>query len=261
MEKKQIDDLLAKYNEGLADPAEVKSIEQLIEAGEVYLTQLRELDFFDKQLQKMESPAPSMNLNDRFYAALAREKKLLMSQPSFTFSFPSWNVLFPKLALGAFLILVGFAAGYFIQSPSENKEVSQLTQEVSDLREMMMLSLLEKESATQRLKAVSLTSEMNQASEPVTNALFATLNQDENVNVRLAALDALKSYSKDSKVRARLIESISIQDSPLVQMALAELMVSLQEKKSVDALKRVLQSDKTPKEVKSKISESIEVLI
>jgi DNA polymerase III delta subunit len=77
----------------------------------------------------------------------------------------------------------------------------------------------------------------------------------------LATLDVLKLYSKDSKVRAKLIESITIQESPLVQMALAELMVSIQEKKSVDALNRVLQRDDTPKEVKSKIAESIEVLI
>jgi hypothetical protein len=77
----------------------------------------------------------------------------------------------------------------------------------------------------------------------------------------LAALDALKVYSRDSLVRSKLIESIAIQDSPLVQIALAELMVSIQEKKSVNALKQLLQSDKTAKEVKTKISESIEVLI
>jgi len=261
MEKKQIDELLAKYNEGLADPAEIKLIEQLIESGEVELTQLRELAYLDNQVQKMESPAPSMRLDEQFYATLASEKRKLKGQSSFTFSLPSWNVLFPKLAMGAMLMLIGFSAGHFIQSPSEELQVSQLTEEVSELKEMMMLSLLEKESATQRLKAVSLTSEMDQVSDKVTNALFTALNQDENVNVRLAALDALKSYSKESKVRAKLIESIMIQDSPLVQMALAELMVSIQEKKSVNALKQILQNDKTTKEVKSKISESIEVLI
>jgi len=125
----------------------------------------------------------------------------------------------------------------------------------------MMLTLLEKESAAQRLKAVGLTTEMNQVSDKVTNALFTTLNQDENVNVRLAALDVLKGYVKESSVRSRLIESIKVQDSPLVQVALAELMVSIQEKKSVEALKHLLRSDKTPAEVKTKISESIEVLI
>lgn len=259
MEKKQQEDLISKYNEGLADPSEIKLIEQLIEAGEADLTQLRELTDLDMQIYKIESVSPSIHLDDHFYAALAEEKKKLKRYTPFEFS--SWSTLFPRLAFGAVLILVGFSAGYFVQLPAENKEVSQLTKEVSELKEMMMLSLLEKESATQRLKAVSLTSEMDQVSARVTNALFATLNQDENVNVRLAALDALKAYAKDSTVRSKLIESIAVQDSPLVQIALAELMVSIQEKKSVNALKQVLQNDKTAKEVKTKISESIEVLI
>ncbi len=259
MEKKQIDELIAKYNEGVADPAEIKLMEQLIEAGEMDLMQLRELAGLDEQIRKMESPVPSIQLDDQFYAALAKEKKALKSKTSF--SMPDWNFLFPRLALATVLILIGFSAGYFVQSPSKKNEVSRLTEEVSELKEMVMLTLLEKESATQRLKAVSLTSEMEGASEKVTNALFAALNKDENVNVRLAALDALKAYSKEGGVRTKLIESIVVQDSPLVQMALAELMVSIQEKKSVGALRQLLQSEKTAKEVKSKISESIEVLI
>jgi hypothetical protein len=151
--------------------------------------------------------------------------------------------------------------GYLLQSNSGKQEVTQLTEQVSELKEMMMLSLLEKESASQRLKAVSLTSEMDQVSDKVTEALFTTLNSDENVNVRLAALEALKSYVKNSKVRSGLIAAISKQDSPLVQVSLAELMVAIQEKKSVGALKQLLENENTPKEVRTKISESIEVLI
>jgi hypothetical protein len=258
MEKKQREELISKYNEGLADPSEIKLIEQLIESGEIDLTQLRELADLDNQIHKMESGAPSLKLDDQFYMALANEKKKQKGSLSFTFS---WGLFYPRLAFAAVLIFIGFSAGYFVQLPSENREVNQLTREVSELKEMMLLSLLEKESAAQRLKAVSLTSEMDQVSNKVTDALFATLNQDENVNVRLSALDALKVYSRDSLVRTKLIESIAIQDSPLVQIALAELMVTIQEKKSVDALKQVLQSDKTAKEVKTKISKSIEVLI
>jgi hypothetical protein len=54
MERKQIDELVAKYNEGLADPAEIKLIEKLIAAGEVDLTSLHELAGLDEQIQKME---------------------------------------------------------------------------------------------------------------------------------------------------------------------------------------------------------------
>ncbi|HMI65495.1 MAG TPA: HEAT repeat domain-containing protein, partial [Cyclobacteriaceae bacterium] len=136
-----------------------------------------------------------------------------------------------------------------------------LTREVGDLKEMVMLSLLEKESATDRLRAVSLTSDMNQVSQKVTSALFKTLNEDDNVNVRLAALEVLKSYVRDGRVREELVRSISKQDSPMVQVELAGLMVAMQEKKSVKELRRILENEKTPKEVKSKIEESIRVLI
>lgn len=258
MEKKQIDELIEKYNEGLADPSEVHMLEHLIESGIVDLTQLRELQLLDKQFQSLATPTPSLRLDDQFYAALAREKR---DSTTGSISFPSWSTLFPRLAVAAVLMVVGFSAGYFLQSPHQQAEVSQLTNEVSQLKEMIMLSLLEKESASQRLKAVSLTSDMTQASEKVTDALLVTLNQDENVNVRLAALEALTPYVKQSEVRARLIESIQVQDSPLVQVALAELMVAIQEKKSVDAFRQLLERESTPKEVKTKISESIKILI
>lgn len=258
MEKQRVDELIAKYNEGLADPSEVRLIEQLIETGEIELTQLRELAILEKQILEMEPVSPSISLDDKFYAMLAQEKKQTKKETTFSID---WSFLFPRMAFGAVLILIGFSVGYFIYSPAEKGEVSQLTQEVSELKEMMMLSLLEKESATQRLKAVSLTSEMTNVSDKVAEALFTTLDNDENVNVRLAALEALKPYVKDSKVRTRIIASIASQDSPLVQVALAEFMVAIQEKKSVDALKQLLESDKTPKEVKTKISESIKVLI
>ena len=70
-----------------------------------------------------------------------------------------------------------------------DQQIDALSQQVTELQEMMMLSMLEKGSATERLKAVGLTREMDEASKKVTNALIETLNHDENVNVRLAALD------------------------------------------------------------------------
>lgn len=260
MEKQSVEELIAKYNEGLADPAEIKLLEQLIEEGEVELTQLRELSKLDDQMVKVEMPAPSMNVDDSFYAMLAEEKR---KQRKTSFSFQiDWSVLLPRIGFAALLIVAGFAGGYLLQRPSSpNGEVAQLTQEVSDLKEMMMLSLLEKESATERLRAVSLTSDMTKVSDKVTDALFQTLNKDENVNVRLAALEALKPYVKNSSVRKQLIESIAEQDSPLVQIELAQLMVIIQEKKSVKELQKLMDDDKTPKEIKSKIKESIDVLI
>jgi hypothetical protein len=259
MEKSGVEELVAKYNEGLADPAEIKLLEQLIEEGTVELTQLRELSKLDDQIVKTEMPSPSLQVDDAFYSMLADEKR---KQRKGSFSFQiDWSVLLPRLGFATLLIVAGFAGGYFLQRPAINPEVKLLTQEVSDLKEMMMLSLLEKESATDRLRAVSLTSDMTSVSDKVTEALFKTLNNDNNVNVRLAALEAIKPYVKDSNVRKQLVLSIGQQDSPLVQVELAQLMVIIQEKKSVKELQKLMDSERTPKEIKSKIKESIEVLI
>jgi hypothetical protein len=258
MEK--IEELIMKYNEGLADPSEIKLLEKLIEEGAVSLTQLHELHKLDEQIIRMEEPAPSMKLDDQFYASLAAEKRKV-KRNVFAVTWPEWSVLMPRLAFASVLLIAGFAGGYLLERPVENTQVKALTREVGDLKEMVMLSLLEKESATDRLRAVSLTSDMNQVSQKVTRALFKTLNEDDNVNVRLAALEVLKSYVRDGRVREELVRSISKQDSPMVQVELAGLMVAMQEKKSVKELRRILENEKTPKEVKSKIEESIRVLI
>lgn len=251
-------DLIAKYNEGLADPSEIAELERLIEAGVVSLTDLRELQSLDDQLGAADAGAPSMKVDDRFYAMLATEKK---KQRGFSITLPSWSLFTPRLAMASVILVLGFAAGYWLRNPAPSSDVASLTREVSDLKEMMMLSLLEKESASDRLRAVSLTSEMGRASDKVTDALFSTLNNDPNVNVRLAAIEALTPFVNDSRVREGLIRSIAAQDSPLVQVSLAELMALIQEKKSVTELRKLVESDQTPKEVKEKIRQTISVLI
>ncbi len=261
MEKNKIDELVAKYNEGLADPAEIKTLELLIEDGQVDLTRLHALEALDEQIMKADVPVPSMKLNDKFYAMLAEEKK--KSARKFSFQIPEWSYLMPRLAVLATTLVIGFAGGYFLQRPSSqpNGEVAQLNQQIGELKEMMMLSLLEKESASERLRAVSLTNDMDQASDKVTQALLETLNNDPNENVRLAALEALTPYVRQSSIRMELIRSIANQESPVVQVSLAELMVAIQEKKSVTELQKLLDSDKTPADVKKQIKKSIDVLI
>ncbi|MEQ8363661.1 MAG: HEAT repeat domain-containing protein [Cyclobacteriaceae bacterium] len=260
MEKKGVEELIAKYNEGLADPAEIHELERLIEDGIVPLTALSNLSQLDDRMMAAPDAQPSMEVDSRFYAMLKEEQRKV-SKSTFPFQWPEWSALAPRLALGMVLLIVGFAGGYWMIKPQEQNDVASLTREVTDLKEMVMLSLLEKESATDRLKAVSLTSEMSQASKKVTEALIKTLNEDGNVNVRLAALDALRPYVRESNVRESIIRSIANQSSPMVQVALAELMVELQEKKSIKELRKLLEEEATPNDVKQRIEESIQVII
>jgi hypothetical protein len=247
----QMQELIVKYNEGLADPAEVKQIEQALEKGTIKLTDLRQLNDLDRQISEAADPVPSLDLDARFAAMVAREKELLPVSRT--------RSLWPQLAVAASLAMAGFLAGYWIQKPTG--DVKLLAQQVNEMKEMMMLTLLEKESASDRLRAVSLTSDMPEVSDKVSRALFQTLNSDPNVNVRLAAIEAIRPYTKNNKVREVLIQSIALQDSPLVQVALADLMVAIQARQSVIELKKIIANERTPKDVREKIRKNIEVLI
>jgi len=260
MNAERITELIGKYNAMLADPSELMEIERLIENGDISLDDLQEIKAIEEGVFNIESPSPSLMLDDKFYEMLQRER--MGKVAVYWKRFFAWPEFAPRLVLGSFMLILGLAAGFFLRPRAgENQQIAVLGKEVSNLKELIVLSLLEKESATDRLKAVNITHDMDQSSQKVTQALLRTLNNDENVNVRLAALDALRAYINDGKVREGLIRAIANQDSPLVQISLAEIMASIHAKSSVKELEKILRDNNTPPEVKEKIRESISVLI
>lgn len=262
MDKDNIQQLLHRFNAGAASPEDQREIEALLEAGIIDLGDLNETSALQDQVSAMWTPDTTALLDRRFYDMLAQQKR--DAKPSLLTRFFSWPALAPRLAIASVTLVAGLVAGYLLgapAAPSHDQQIEALSRQVSELQEMMMLSMLEKGSATERLKAVGLTGEMDEASKKVTGALLRTLNNDENVNVRLAALEALKSYVDDGTVREALVRSIARQESPLVQVSLAELMAALQEKAAVQEFEKIMASEKTPEPVKKKIRESINVLI
>ncbi len=251
MTAEEREELIERYNRGVATDHEVRMLETLLSKGELTPDQLQVW----QQLMRdwTEPPLPSPALDDRFYAQLAKEKQTL--RPFTALGINAWG-WWPRLATVVALLALGLLVGYQLQ-PAKDPSVEKLTQEVSDIKELMMLSLLERESAAERLKAVNLTRDFTQASDAVTRALLKTLNEDANVNVRLAALEALYPYTQQEEVRTALVRSIALQESPLVQMALAELMVAIQEKRSINEFEKLLRTKRVPQEVEKKIEQSV----
>ena len=125
----------------------------------------------------------------------------------------------------------------------------------------MMLALIENPSASERIRGVSYTSEIKSANPEVIDALLTTLNNDQNVNVRLVTLEALTQYTSDAAVREGLVQSIAKQDSPLMQAALADVMLKMQEKRSVQSFRKLLEQKDLDKSIRGKIEETITKLI
>jgi hypothetical protein len=97
----------------------------------------------------------------------------------------------------------------------------------SELREIQFtLSLLQQQSATERLRGVSWTSQIDQPGNEVVSALLDTLLHDPNVNVRLAAVDALRRVSDRPDVRLGTRQAVTDRAaSPLLQVAVIDFMV------------------------------------
>jgi hypothetical protein len=172
----------------------------------------------------------------------------------------------PRLAISLVLVVTGLIGGYFLHRPGQsetsyNHQIESLASQVSDIKQVLMLSLLQDPSASQRIRAVAYTEDISNVDLKVINALFATLNEDPNVNVRLATLEALVKLAHEPKVREGLVRSINLQESPLMQSAIADAMVKLQEKSSVKSLRNLLNKKDLNPMVKINIEKSISKLI
>ena len=261
MNNDDLNELIRKFNSGEISEAEIKKLEKWLEEGRIEIKDFQVLAELDKKISGLQIPDPGEKLDHAFYAMLAHEKRLGTGSWAGMFSSlfqksPWWPVAI-RTGYAAFLILMGFVAGFALNSIGNRKIIRELSEEVKQMNRVMMISLIEQPSATDRLKAVSIANRLNEADHQVIEAQLHTLNQDENVNVRLAAIDALLKYSKYESVRKGLVESIVLQKSPLVQVTLAEAMARLQEKSAIQNLEILLKDERVIDPVKEKIRESI----
>ena len=220
-------------------------------------------------MEEMPAPKPSADMSVRFQSMLDEYKGSLVEKKSLFVNLLNhlkqlWIVQ-PRmqLAYSMVLVVIGLGFGYLFshRGIEGNKEIAVLSSQVHEMKEMMMLSLLENPSASERIKGVSFTSEIKSTNKEVVDALFSTLNNDPNVNVRLVTLEALTNLAGDPAVREGLVQSIMQQDSPLVQSALADAMLKLQEKRSVKSFRKLLEQKGLDTTIRTKIEKTINRLI
>ena len=153
---------------------------------------------------------------------------------------------FALAGAAAMVILAAFVAGLYWPRPgAASQEALQATNlaevrgELHQMREMLTLSLMQQQSATERLRGVSGSAQIDQPGNQIVGALLDTLMHDSNVNVRLACVDALRRFSRQDQVRQGTIQALNESAFPLVQIALIDYMVETKDKAAVDALRRL----------------------
>jgi len=221
-----------------------------------------------KGIDAFEVPKPSEQMDTNFFEMLNSEiEKKEKKKSSWLRSLQSFfgPIRKPQLAFGMVLLAIGLGIGYFLNLNTSEEQVTETVvsnnNETEEVREQLVLTLLGQTSANKRLQGVSEAAKLNDANERIIKALFTTLNNDPNINVRLVAIESLAKYVETPEVRMGLVKSIALQDSPLVQIALADLMVALQEKTSIESMKQLLEQPDIDNTVKQKLEESINHII
>ena len=118
-------------------------------------------------LGKVPVPEPSPHIRPDFYAMLATFKESVDTTPDYTLKglWQWWlNLEIPRPILRAVyslcLVGVGMIGGYWLNNSrttgtADQQQIAQLATQVGDMRQMMMLALIENPSASERLRAVS----------------------------------------------------------------------------------------------------------
>ncbi|UCC41240.1 MAG: zf-HC2 domain-containing protein [Candidatus Aminicenantes bacterium] len=120
------------------------------------------------------------------------------------------------------LLVVGFAAGYFIHSGwQRGGEIAQLRQEVLQIRQIAAASLLRQESLNRRLGDIGMNSLSVQPEEGPWGSIVRILRGETEVNLYPVSIDDPSLFPGSPAVRQDFIQSLSEQTSPLVEVALA----------------------------------------
>ncbi len=166
----------------------------------------------------------------------------------------------PQAAMAGLALVFGLTVGHLYTARLHDREtISQMNGELRQMRHMVTLSLLQQQSASERLRGVSWSMRAS-ADDEVLDALVDTLNADQNVNVRLAAVDALRQFSTKVTVRRGLRESLARQTSPLVQIALIDWAVESKDRGAVQAMRQLAAQPELNPEVKSRLVSAIDSL-
>lgn len=249
-------DLLKK---DLTREEEAEVIKYLGEKG-ITREEIESLRNMASELDHAFEGEPGEQMDKRFYSMLEDESRKKENNPlqlRLTFKYV-WMMAAAGIAL---FILGWFASSWFGSSSGDNNQITDLSSEVRELKETLILTMMDQNSSVERIRAVNMVLEFENADSRIIENLLKVLNTDDNDNVRLLALEALIKYSDNQNVRQGLVSSIVNQTSPMIQLRMTEIMTTLNEKSAAGEFQKLLRDPGLNFSVKSKLEEAVITLL
>lgn len=258
MKCKDLEMLMADYLSGDLNEQDRKALECHLSQCSTCDQMVLEMRSNWQKVQAMPEQDPGPELRSKFYTMLAEEK----AKGSRSFSIRKklndfLNLFWPKepvKQLGftfAIVIIALLLNNTFRTQIHSNGELAVLKEELQVTRQTVSTVLLERDAATDRLQGIQFTKQISDPNDALLDKLLDHLNHDPNLNVRLAAVDALYIFGNHLVVQNKLSASLQNQRSPLVQIALIDLLSDLRIKRANEALKSLIENKSVEIEVRN----------
>ncbi len=250
-DEKYMDLIIGHLNGTLTDD-EKKQLDSLIKEGKIDTSELQQFNELYHNLGSFEVPKPDNRMKERFMETLEEEKRKhqdTIKHSPLLFSLNQSTI--KRAAAAIILLLAGFSAGLLVGSGQEaSQQIVTLQQDMEKLKNALVYHSYLQTSASERMQAVGLVSDIETADDQLLMILIHTMNNDPNVNVRLASVDALRNFGGLQNVRNAFIQSLALQDHPLVQMSLIDVLVDLNERNAISEMERLLVTENTLPEIR-----------
>lgn len=268
MKKEKIEEIVMEYLDGNIDDIRKKELEELLKQHGYELSDIEELKKIYNKMDDISVPEPSEKMNENFYAMLEaktnkiqKRKNWLEDLFSFIKEFSQQKYVL-RVAYSCLLLLIGWSAGSWFSNGSEyDNQLQYMSSEIHEMKTMITLSMLNQPSATERMKLINSITQADQTDGKIISALLNTLNHDDNVNVRIVTVEALAKLAENTRVREGLIHSLANQESPLIQLAITDILVELKDRRAVGHLKQLLEKRDLNNVVRTRIEKSLKILI
>ncbi|MBN1832957.1 MAG: HEAT repeat domain-containing protein, partial [Deltaproteobacteria bacterium] len=270
MKCEEIQGLLTEYIDNFLDEKDRILVYEHLSSCEACSRKVEEIESLFLDLKDIELEEPSENLRNSFYnminsytLGMGNRIKLPLHEKALKW-IDSWWPQRPavQFAVTMSVLIIGLATGLKMNMKNESeKEIVQLKTDVNQMRQTIMSSLLNQSSVTERINGLTMTSRLENVDSQFLSTLLLLLNSDSDVNVRLAAINALSKYADNEYVRQELVKSLGLQSSPLVQVSLIDLLSSIQAYDSYPTLMRMIEDPETDDPVKKRAKKALTRLV
>lgn len=256
MSTERIEQLIEKYFEGETSLEEEKELREFFQQDEIpdqlksYAGQFSYTNLWRKPETDID---PMAKIEER--ELKNRDKKLPAPSKAMI-----WTL---RAAAAIILVLTGLTAGLLLnqQQGASDEQLAALREEISQMKSALMYGSVQQASASERISAVHTTSRLQQTNpqldEEITDILIYTMNNDQNVNVRLAAAEALFKFRNEPGIGKALTNSLSQQSDPLMQITLIDILVEMKQKSAINEMQKMLLRVETQDIVKERLENSI----